>query len=322
MSSLDDELAALKPTRDEKIMDLVAAAGVDVTPWALTKDGKPVKTPRSNPNYCYEWAFGGGHEPTVLCVWHRSIAKLNGQITLKDSVRQYALKLDPLTFDRSQPTEVRSRARDQARRARHFDSLLQMTYRKSQPVRIVLLEGEAKGRSELGWGTSEVGYRKLDPVPWYAHRYDDSDGSFDLVRGVLPATAAATTAVPVGAYIDQFSLPPQQDKVTATGTAYPRSNEVRRRALSRASGKCEFCGEKGFLMASGSIYLETHHVFPLSENGPDEDWNVVVLCPNDHRRAHFSAERDDVQSQLVKFLQATYPKAVLALDMLSSNKGK
>jgi 5-methylcytosine-specific restriction protein A len=36
--------------------------------------------------------------------------------------------------------------------------------------------------------------------------------------------------------------------------------------------------------------LETHHIIPLSEEGEDIEENVIALCPNDHRRAHFERE--------------------------------
>jgi hypothetical protein len=35
-------------------------------------------------------------------------------------------------------------------------------------------------------------------------------------------------------------------------------------ALIRAGGNCEYSGKQGFEMANGNIYLETHHIVPLS----------------------------------------------------------
>jgi hypothetical protein len=76
---------------------------------------------------------------------------------------------------------------------------------------------------------------------------------------------------------------------------------------------CELCGEPGFLTAAGSIYLETHHVVPLSLDGPDHESNVVALCPNDHRRAHFGSDRDVLTAQL----QAISKKANAAMLLIS-----
>jgi hypothetical protein len=41
----------LEPTRCEKVMDLVSAAGIDTSNWASSRTGK------ANPHFCYRWAF-------------------------------------------------------------------------------------------------------------------------------------------------------------------------------------------------------------------------------------------------------------------------
>ena len=51
-------------------------------------------------------------------------------------------------------------------------------------------------------------------------------------------------------------------------------------------------------MTTGALYLETHHIVPLSEGGPDHLSNVVAVCPNDHRRAHFGRDRDEIARRL------------------------
>jgi len=87
--------------------------------------------------------------------------------------------------------------------------------------------------------------------------------------------------------IDQFSISLSNRKVTSVSSSYYRSPLVRQRVLHRANGKCEFCHELGFQTTSGSRYLETHHIKPLSEGGGDSVINVIALCPTDHRKAHF-----------------------------------
>lgn len=88
----------------------------------------------------------------------KDIAVVDGNIAYEDSLRQFALKLDVISIDRQNPAHVRSRARDQAKRARNFDSLVQKAYRQGQPARIILLLGEDKGIDQLGWDTSRVNY--------------------------------------------------------------------------------------------------------------------------------------------------------------------
>lgn len=70
----------------------------------------------------------------------------------------------------------------------------------------------------------------------------------------------------------------------------------------RAGGLCELCNEPGFVTAAGSIYLETHHVVPLANNGLDHPSNAAAICPQDHRRAHYAAERDEIAVRLTAIL--------------------
>lgn len=304
-------LELLRPHRDGKIMDMIAEAGIDVAPWGVRKDGSVVNNPRTNQTYCYEWAFGGDGQPTVLCIWHRSLVFSQGLVLYDGSMRQYALMLDRIAIERSEPFGARSRARTQATRARNFDLLLQHAYRKSEPVRVIILEGKSRSQPDPGWDTSKVRHRALDSEVWYVHSYWDGDGSCCLVRKVpsdrIPDTHDMLPTPPV--FVDQFSLPESADKRESAGYAFVRSPEVRRAVLQRAAGVCECCAAPGFKMDTGGVFLETHHVVPLSENGPDVEWNVVAICPNDHRRAHFGEGRATLRGQFIEHLLAIYPAA-------------
>jgi hypothetical protein len=86
---------------------------------------------------------------------------------------------------------------------------------------------------------------------------------------------------------------------------YSRDQAVRNAVLKRANGNCEFCGAEGFTTNKGSRFLETHHVISLSEQGPDRVRNVIALCPNDHRRAHFGVDWQILQDKFLQILQAT-----------------
>lgn len=84
---------------------------------------------------------------------------------------------------------------------------------------------------------------------------------------------------------------------------YVRNQSVRRAVLDRASGKCEFCGGESFVAKDGSRFLETHHIISLSEQGPDKVTNVIALCPNDHRRAHFGSDWEKLQDQFLELVR-------------------
>lgn len=304
-------LASIRPSNSGGVMDLVVSAGIDVAPWQTKADGSPVKNPRANPNYCYEWSFGGGQQPTALCVWHKDITLGSVGIQCADSLRQFALELDLVAIEQRNPSHVKSRARDQAKRARNFDSLVQKAFRNGASVRVILLVGEDKGTEQLGWDTSKVKFRSLDSAPWYVHAYSDTDGRFLLVRDVPLVQSVQTDMVLQASplYVDQFTIPEPQHGVVVESMVLPRSSEVRQNVLRRAKGICEYCGTPGFQMVNGAVYLETHHVIPLANEGPDVEWNMIAICPNDHRRAHYALERESITKEMLELLAAQQPEA-------------
>jgi hypothetical protein len=81
--------------------------------------------------------------------------------------------------------------------------------------------------------------------------------------------------------------------------SYPRDPKVRDAVLARARGSCEFCGAQGFLKPDGTRYLETHHIIALAAEGADRVTNVIGLCPNDHREAHFGERRALLEEQMI-----------------------
>jgi 5-methylcytosine-specific restriction enzyme A len=85
--------------------------------------------------------------------------------------------------------------------------------------------------------------------------------------------------------------------------SYVRDARVRTQVLKRAKGVCEECNQLGFLKSDGRPYLETHHVISLSEQGADKPHNVIALCANDHRRAHYAENWAELQDKFLEKLQ-------------------
>lgn len=80
-----------------------------------------------------------------------------------------------------------------------------------------------------------------------------------------------------------------------------RSAMVHLYATMRANGYCEGCGQPApFSRSDGRSFLEVHHMTRLADDGPDLPGNVAALCPNCHRRAHYSADRREFGERLEK----------------------
>jgi hypothetical protein len=93
-------------------------------------------------------------------------------------------------------------------------------------------------------------------------------------------------------------------QVNISGLKYSRDPKIREAVKRRANGKCEFCGEAGFICTDGTPYLESHHIIALKDEGADRLTNVIALCPKHHREAHFGERRDELEKEMAKKVQA------------------
>jgi 5-methylcytosine-specific restriction protein A len=79
-----------------------------------------------------------------------------------------------------------------------------------------------------------------------------------------------------------------------TTSSYVRDPAVKAWVLNAAKGVCEGCDNPApFIGNDGLPYLEVHHVMPLASHGSDTTTNAVALCPNCHRRCHYSDDSDE-----------------------------
>lgn len=107
---------------------------------------------------------------------------------------------------------------------------------------------------------------------------------------VLDAKVAELRRRPLGKMPMGSLHPAQELKKTIS---YVRDPAVKAWVLEASNGICEGCDTAApFKGQDGLPYLEVHHVMPLSSHGSDTPANAVALCPNCHRRCHYSNDRD------------------------------
>lgn len=88
--------------------------------------------------------------------------------------------------------------------------------------------------------------------------------------------------------------------MTVISTRYVRSAEVRAYVLVQSNGCCQACGNRApFQTPDGNPFLEVHHITHLADGGPDTVANAAALCPNCHRRLHYSADKKSFRQDLV-----------------------
>lgn len=279
------QLQAIKPVKFQRVIDLVSETGVDVADWANYRKGPNPERASTNPKYCYEWAFFERNKVAVFCLWHRNLKEKNGTIVCEGNMREFAHKMtDEGRHNISQ-------------RAFRFNSELQKAVSFGLPVRVIVVDKDTSEKWYLNAEKAEETRsmkRLLDPEPWSVTHYDLLTGDYIITRNGK-----------VQRFIDQFDIPETEgkpEKRQSSGEAYVRDPEVRRKVLERAEGKCEYCGQLGFVMPDDRIYLESHHIIPLHEDGDDLPSNIAALCPNHHREAHFGKNKNEIRELLLSKL--------------------
>lgn len=84
----------------------------------------------------------------------------------------------------------------------------------------------------------------------------------------------------------------QPEKISTTISSYVRDPSVKAWVLENANGNCESCGSPApFMNSNGEPFLEVHHVILLADGGSDTICNAIAVCPNCHRRYHYSKNK-------------------------------
>jgi hypothetical protein len=279
---IQSELDGLKPRRKQIVFDVVESLGFDTSDW-IASATNPRKI-KANPKYCYDWSFVQPKKVAVFNLWHDAMKMENGEIVYRDNFRQNA------AFHRANggKTQWITRGlkldRDAAQAA--YDNL---------PIRVLVVDGKRRATQDPHSDSSKVSHRELDAEPWHIRHYDSRTGEFVLVRGTGQS-----------AYVDQFdsdTLSAEVERKQVSSSVYTRNRDIRQAALVRSKGRCEYCDEPGFQTSSGRIYLETHHVIPLSEGGPDAVDNVIAVCPLDHRKAHYAHDALTIRARMIEILK-------------------
>lgn len=93
------------------------------------------------------------------------------------------------------------------------------------------------------------------------------------------------------------------DRAIVTGYSFKRDSKVRNYVIQMADGKCEYCQSETFAVKGGSNFLEAHHIISLANQGNDSVDNVIALCPNHHREAHYGINGAALEKEFVQIIK-------------------
>jgi len=266
-------LADLVPAGREAVMDLVERAGVNVSAWQFTADGRAVDNPRANPHYCYDWSFGSPAEGFVLCLWHGDLEEQGDRIVSDNTVGDHRKLLEQLRDEHGTDGARRSRLNQQIRRAREFEEAIEQSWQRNLPLRVIINAGRHRLREEIADSASRVELRALDEVPWHVHSRDAAGGRWLLVRGIAFGADGAEDVRP-----DDDDRSPGADDVRRLGTIKIRRGQAEFRAslIGAYSGKCAVTGSRIVDL------LEAAHILPHTEGTDYRVSNGLLLRADIH----------------------------------------
>ena len=79
-----------------------------------------------------------------------------------------------------------------------------------------------------------------------------------------------------------------------------RSEAIKLYARTRAAGTCEACEQSEPFEAKSGSSLEVHHMYRLSDGGPDHPEHVAAVCPNCHARIHRGIDGVEYNEALIE----------------------
>jgi hypothetical protein len=133
--------------------------------------------------------------------------------------------------------------------------------------------------------------QRINEILWRAGWQKSFNGIATLVDGLHPQDT-----------IDDLESESQLDRAKCSGYRYVRDAAIRDRVKRRANGCCEYCGKAGFHIIDG-VYLECHHIIALANQGADKMWNVIALCPDHHREAHFGQRAEALEEEMTSIVR-------------------
>ncbi len=258
---------ALCPAAKPRIIDLVAAAGFDVSDWSNYKGGQ--EKAGANPKYCYEWCYEQDGK-YLLNIWYENMS------FEADAVRQH-LNLRNRTTDLKGVRRVR---------ARRFDTAVRSAYEIGANPRVVVQHRPVRN-------VGGVESRLLDRSPWTVESYSFATGDMVLRRGIVPMKSLDEADEELAAF-NEGAL--RQAFIRHRR----RESRLRRQKIDwvlehRGQKLCcevEGCGFDFFEVYGdkGEGFAHVHHLRPLASFRDEGEKvtldDLAVVCANCHAMIH------------------------------------
>lgn len=169
-------------------------------------------------------------------------------------------------------------------------TVLQLGRSRKMPYRYHLLRAD-DGRREASYLISDASVRARPATSKPSPRLTTNISSLHRsLEQQFSVAAKKDGSMLLAAIRRRRNKKPRRRKVSVW--VYERDPNVVAYVRQRAQYKCEMpgCAWVGFVAEDGNLFVEVHHIIPLSEGGDDTPENAVALCPNCHRFLHYATE--------------------------------
>ena len=128
--------------------------------------------------------------------------------------------------------------------------------------------------------------------------------SENLADAIRLRTSLSSSSLPEGIEAGGVSNPDPERKASDYEIPDERTSETTRKIRNTAivnnlkqryNYRCQICGERR-KQSKDDYYAEGHHLKPLSDGGPDDVRNIIILCPNHHVDFDFGMVKVDPDS--------------------------
>lgn len=152
------------------------------------------------------------------------------------------------------------------------------------------VEGKAELLEEVtSWGTQEI----ISKIVEYTNSQVLENISLELIEEKKKEEELIKTFTEKE--LEDFKCVKEISTLTQTIKVFKRNQKIVNELKKLYDNKCQIC-DFTFKKDNGENYSETHHLAELGENGIDNIKNLIVVCPNCHKKLHYAKkEKYDIK---------------------------
>lgn len=113
----------------------------------------------------------------------------------------------------------------------------------------------------------------------------------DWTEARFPTDPQVAVDTPADRENQKGSTVPDRNEYTISRIV--RDSQLAQTVKEKNDYTCQCCGAQPIDLPDGTVYAEAHHLHPLGKGGPDEEENIVCVCPTCHVKLDYGVLKLD-----------------------------